>query len=240
MKTPILPLLLLIPFVIFAQQKEKQKQLYRKPFTFTIGLNTQNFRQAYHYTTTESVVGNTVTTVYYNKIEGFKKPLYGITIGIAKSIINDKLSLGFQTGISHIRDENRKYNTDYLYTIPLSILFKFYMIKNNNYKIKPFIKIKGGYNYMSYSSDFLSKNSLQGGLNYGFETGFSIYSKHKKWINHLEFTIGYNSFFTKFSYEYDFPRELKYSYNQRREGLTFGVNYNFEQKKKRKKHKKKH
>jgi len=237
MKKIILVLFLLIPFVIFAQQKEKQKQLYRKPFTFTIGLNTQIFRQDFRYTTTESVVGNTVTTVYYNKIEGFKKPLYGITIRVSKSIINNRLNAGFQTGLSKLKllTATIRNDKEYLYIIPITTFLKIDMWKNK--KINSFFKIKGGYTYFEY---FGRNYSLQGGLNYGFETGFSIYSKHKKWLNHLEFAIGYNYFFTKFSYEYDFPRELKYSYNQRREGLTFGINYNFTQKKKRKKHKKKH
>ncbi len=236
MKTKLLIFLLLIPFMTFAQQKENQKQLYRKPLTFSVGLSTTQFYEGDSGATVESEQGN--ATLYYSKSEGFSKPAYGLNVGIAKTI-NNHFQAGINIGFSRILNERYSVIENvYFHVIPISLTATYDFWKDKKQLFKPLLTLKGGYTYMNYKNGF--GDTIKGGLNYGLDFSFYVDSKQLKWLKNIHYTLGYHAFFTK---KYDkitvSSNVYEFYYNTKREGLTFGVNYNFTQKKKRK-HKKKH
>ena len=237
MKKPFIVLILLISYNSFFAQ-EKQKQLYRKPLTFSIGLNTTQFYEGDSGATVESEQGN--ATLYYSKSEGFSKPAYGLNISIAKTI-NNHFQAGINIGFSRILNERYSVIENvYFHVIPISLTATYDFWKDKKQLFKPFLTLKGGYTYMNYKETILG-DTIKGNLSYGVDFGFYITSKNIKWLKNIHYSIGYANFFTRNHIDSNrAPLFAIYNYKTKREGLTFGVNYNFTQKKKRKKHKKKH
>jgi len=238
MKKPFIVLILLISYNSFFAQ-EKQKQLYRKPLTFSIGLSTTQFYEGDSDAIVESEQGN--ATLYYSKSEGFDKPLYGLFLSVEKEF-SLRYTMGVETGYARIIDSRNQAEMAYYHIFPTHLTFSYSIFKQHKFFISPLLKIKAGYTYMN-NDPYNGRpfNVITGGYSYGAMIDISFKKKSYKWIEKFHFSIGYHAFFTKNHSKTTLSSNTyEFYYNTKREGLTFGVNYNFTQKKKRKKHKKKH
>ena len=227
----IIILFLLVSFNnTFAQRKQK-------PFNLSVQTQIDFFSQK----TEGQIVSTSTLDFFVAKKHGYRIPMGTVSVRFSKNEIFKKIDIGLNFGLSIIH--NDLLPGTYLdiperivaFPVVLDVAYNFSQKKS---VFQPFVRLKGGYTFLSYTSSEISgyEESSKGGYAYGAAYGFKIHHRKFKQLNNFNFIFGYNNFYTNESHTTSFmlTTPVTVHYKIQRESYSFSIEYVFPQKKKEK------